>query len=111
MIYFIELWNAKPEWIALTKEERATYMQNVGGAIQGLLEQGVKVLSWSKNDEATTKRTGYEYFAIWGFPSQEIAESFQQLVEGAGWYNYFEQVNAMGKEDSVENTIGELIAL
>lgn len=44
MIYFIEYWNAKPEWIALTTEERTEYMGKVGGAIQGLMEQGVKSL-------------------------------------------------------------------
>lgn len=111
MINFIEIWNAKPAWLALSKEERGNYMNQVGGAIQGLLDQGVQILTWSKNDEETSKRVGYDYFAIWRFPSQEMAKGFEELVEGAGWYNYFEQVNVMGGEDTAENIIGHLIQL
>lgn len=111
MIYFVELWNATPAWKALSAEERANYMGQIGPHIQGLLDQGVQILTWSKNNEATSKRAGYEYFAVWSFPNQETADGFQQLVENAGWYNYFEQVNTMGKADSVDSIIGTLIQL
>ena len=111
MIYFIEAWNAKPAWLELSKEERGAYMNQVGAAIGGLLEAGVKVLTWSVNDPATTKRATFDYFAIWTFPNQESADEFQKLVEGAGWYEYFEQQNLMGREDSVENVIGHLVGL
>ncbi len=111
MIYFIELWNAKQAWLDLSQEERGNYMNQVGAHIQGLLEKGVKILTWSVNDAATSERADYDYFALWSFPNQELADGFQQLVAGAGWYNYFEQVNVMGGEDSVENIIGKLIQL
>ncbi len=109
MIYFIELWNTKPAWQALSTEERANYMGQIGPHIQGLIEKGVKVLTWSDNDEQTSKKIDYDFFAIWSFPDQETADQFQNLVEGAGWYNYFEQTNAMGKADTVDNIIGKLI--
>ncbi len=111
MIYFIEQWNAKPAWKALSTEERADYMNQVGQAIKGLIESGVKVLTWSENDSKTTYRVDYDYFAIWTFPDQASANSFQQLVTEAGWYNYFEQTNLMGAENSAEEVIGQLIAL
>ncbi|MEL6592227.1 MAG: DUF6616 family protein [Bacteroidota bacterium] len=111
MIYFIEIWNATPAWHALSTEERADYMGQVGSHIQNLLDQGVKVLTWSNNDSATSHKAAYDYFAIWSFPTQELADGFQQLVEGAGWYNYFEQVNLMGKEDTAQGVIGQLIQL
>ena len=111
MIYFIEIWNAKASWLALSQEERGQYMNKVGAAIQSLIDQGVKVLTWSDNDTATTHRAGFDYFAIWTFPNQETADHFQGLVEGAGWYNYFEQQNLMGKEATAEAVIGQLIQL
>jgi len=111
MIYFIEIWNVKPAWLALSAEERGNYMGQVGAHIQGLLDKGVKVLTWSGNDGATTHRADYDYFAIWTFPDQTTADAFQQLVEGAGWYNYFEQTNLMGKEASVADIIGNLVQL
>lgn len=111
MIYFIEMWNAKPAWHALSAEERTAYMGQVGTHIQGLLDQGVTVLTWSHNDPATSERAAYDYFAIWSFPNQETVDGFQQLVEGAGWYQYFEQTNLMGQEASAERVIGHLVQL
>jgi len=111
MVYFIELWNAKPEWLALSTEDRAEYMQNVGKAIQGLTEKGTHVLTWSENDQNTDRRCFYDFFAIWTFPNQDLANEFQQLVEGAGWYNYFEQVNAKGQENSAQGLIQKLVQL
>ncbi|MEL6560140.1 MAG: DUF6616 family protein [Bacteroidota bacterium] len=111
MIYIIEQWNAKPSWLALSGEERESYMNQVGQAIEELLNNGVKVLTWSVNDNSTSRKAAYDYFAIWSFPNQEAANSFQQLVTGAGWYNYFEQTNLMGKEQSAAEVIGKLISL
>ena len=111
MIYFIELWNVKPAWMALSAEERGNYMAQIGPHVQTLIDKGVKILSWSENNSATDQRANFDFFAIWGFPDQESAIGFQQLVEQAGWYNYFEQINLMGQEESVENTIGKLIQL
>jgi len=111
MIYFIEIWNVKPAWLALSQEERGDYMNQVGTHIQGLIEKGVKILTWSHHDTATSQRANFDYFAIWSFPDQATANAFQALVEGAGWYTYFEQSNLMGKEATAQDVIGQLIQL
>lgn len=79
-------------------EERRAYMTQVGSAIQGLLEQGVKVLTCWVNDKLISKKADYDSFAIWIFPNQESPDGFQKILEGTGWYYYFEQVNLIGKE-------------
>ncbi|MEZ4983627.1 MAG: DUF6616 family protein [Saprospiraceae bacterium] len=111
MVYFIELWSPTPAWLALSTEERANYMAQIGPHVQNLIDQGVQILTWSPNDAKTDKRIDFDYFAIWAFPNQAIADGFQQLVTGAGWYNYFEQVNAMGQAASADSVIGQLIQL
>ena len=111
MIYFVEFWNTTDAWHALSTEERGAYMNQVASATQSLIEQGVEVLTWSKNDPATDQRAAYDYFAIWTFPNQEIADVFQQTVAQAGWYTYFEQVNTMGEQNSVGGVIEQLIQL
>ena len=83
MIYFVEMWNAKQSWLDLSPHERQEYMGQVGSAIQGLLDKGVQILTWSENDESTAKRVGYDYLAIWSFPDQEIANGFQFLTKPA----------------------------
>lgn len=109
MITYIELWKAKPTWINLPKEERANYMNALGPAIQQLMSQGVQIVSWGVNEASTFSRVGFDYFAVWTFPNPEAAQQFEKLVEGAGWYNYFDQVNAMGTAGGPQEVIGRMI--
>ena len=111
MITYVELWKAKQAWTDLTKEERGNYMTALGPAIQQLKESGVQIVSWGKNEAATFSKADYDYFAVWTFPNIETAQGFEKMVEGAGWYNYFDQVNAMGTASGPQEVIGMLIDL
>jgi hypothetical protein len=111
MITYIELWKAKQAWMDLSKEERGNYMNALGPAIQQLVENGVQIVSWGANDNSTFSKADYDYFAVWTFPNTEAAKSFEKLVEGAGWYNYFDQVNLMGTAGGPQEVIGKMIAL
>ncbi|MGZ3915017.1 MAG: DUF6616 family protein [Flavisolibacter sp.] len=109
MITYVELWKAKQAWLDLPKEERGTYMNALGPAIQQLMENGAQILSWGTNEAATFTRAEYDYFAVWTFPNREAAQGFEKMVEGAGWYNYFDQVNVMGNAGSPQEVIGQMI--
>lgn len=109
MITYIELWKAKLAWTDLPKEERANYMAGLGPAIQQLLDNGVQIVSWGENESSTYSRIDYDYFAVWTFPDIEAAHSFQKLVVDVGWYNYFEQINAMGNATTPQEILGKMI--
>ena len=109
MITYVELWKAKQAWTDLSKSERGEYMNALGPAIQHLLENGVQIVSWGSNDSSTFSRADYDYFAVWTFPTIESAQEFEKMVEGAGWYNYFDQVNAMGTTSTPQDVIGMMI--
>ena len=109
MIYFIEQWNPTEKWLSLNLDERTNYLQNVTNAITDLVSQGVKILTWSVNDKNTSYRGDFNYFAVWAFPNEKIVKTFQSTVENAGWYQYFDQVNLMGTQDSYENVFNMLI--
>ena len=111
MITYIELWKAKQAWLDLSTEERGAYMNALGPAIQQLLDNGVQIVSWGANEASTFSKVDYDYFAVWTFPDTEAAQGFEKMVEGAGWYNYFDQVNAMGTAGSPQDVIGKMIAL
>ena len=111
MITYIELWKATAAWTALGTEERGAYMTALGPAIQGLMEKGVQVVSWGANEATTAHKADYDFFAVWTFPNEETAKDFENMVEGAGWYTYFEQVNLMGKAQGPQEIIGQLIGL
>ena len=111
MFTYIELWKAKQAWTDLSKEERTNYMTALGPAIQQLLENGVQIVSWGINETSTFSKADYDFFAVWTFPTREAAKGFEKLVEGAGWYDYFEQVNLMGTAGSPQDVIGKMIEL
>ncbi|WP_147201514.1 DUF6616 family protein [Segetibacter aerophilus] len=108
---YVELWKAKAAWNDLSKEERGNYMNALGPAIQQLLDNGVKIISWGVNDSSTYNRVDYDFFAVWTFPNDEATQSFEKMVEGAGWYNYFDQVNAKGDSSTPQEVIGKMIEL
>ncbi|MCW3081219.1 DUF6616 family protein [Segetibacter sp.] len=109
MKMYLELWRAKAAWKDLSKEERGNYMNLLGPAIQQLLDNDVKIISWGVNDSSTFNRADYDFFAVWTFPNDEAAQSFEKMVDGAGWYNYFEQVNAKGDSSTPQEVIGKMI--
>lgn len=111
MKYYIEAWSAKQAWLDLSVEERAAYMGQVGPAIQQFLDQGVEIITWSDNDGDTYERLEYDFFAVWKFPTDELAKSFEELVTAAGWYNYFGQVNLKGSPGNPTDIIGKMINL
>ena len=111
MITYVELWRAKQAWIDLPVNERSDYMNGLGPAIQQLLDNGVQILSWGSNESSTFNRIDFDYFAVWSFPGVEAAHEFEQMVVGAGWYNYFDQVNAMGATSSPQAVIEAMIKL
>lgn len=109
MITYIELWKSKQSWKDLSKEERGNYLTALGPAIQQLMESGVQIVSWGNNLAETFSKAAYDYFAVWSFPNVETAQNFEKMVEGAGWYNYFDQVNAMGNATSPQEVMGAMI--
>jgi len=111
MKQFIEIWNAKPAWHDLAKAKRAEYLTAIGPHMQEMMANGVEILSWGINENTTSQRAAFDYFAVWSFPNQEAVDAFEKLVEGAGWYNYFEQINLSGTAATPNEIIGKLIEL
>lgn len=108
---YIELWKAKQAWLDLSMKERGEYMEQVGPAIQELLDKGIEIISWGTVDADTHNKIDYDFFGIWRVPSVALAREFEAIVDGAGWYNYFDQVNAMGNEETPQDVIPKIISL
>jgi hypothetical protein len=111
MKYYFEAWKARQTWLDMGQEARGAYMAQLGPAIQQLGEQGAEIITWGVNDAETFNRLDQEFFAIWKFPTEELANQFEELVNGAGWYNYFHQVNIKGSPATPTDIIGKLITM
>lgn len=108
---YIELWKAKNEWKKLSKVDREKYLEQLAPAIQQLQNSGVEIIAWGENDSSTVMRASYDFFGVWKFPSQEAVASFEKMVESAGWYSYFDQVNLHGNTATPHEILGKMITL
>lgn len=111
MYLFVECWKARQEWLDLKMEDRVSYMTELGKGIQSLVEASVEIVSWSMNDPEISKRSKFDYFAIWKFPTKEFAQQFEKIIEQSGWYAYFDQVNLGGVAGTPEASVGHMINL
>lgn len=111
MKIFIEFWKAKDAWHQMTKEDRIAYMGQIGPAMEDLVSKGAIFDAWGINSDTSPHRADYDFYAITKLPTQDVLDSFQATVEGAGWYNYFEQINVSGDNLGAETVIGKMIQL
>jgi hypothetical protein len=111
MYTLVEQWTPKARWLQAPAEERQAFMAGVGGAMQQLAALGVEVLCWNRNDADTSHRAPSTYFAVWRFPSLEVARSFEAAVQASGWYDYFEHTNLRGADQTPQAVIGEHLTL
>ncbi len=109
MKFYIETWKPKQIWLDMSQEQRMEYMEKLGPAIQMLTAQGAEIIGWGKNDRDTHNRSVFDFFAIWKFPNDELAKTFENIVADGGWYDYFEQQNMQGSPTSPNDITAQLI--
>lgn len=96
MHLYVELWKARPEWLALSPDDRAAYVEQLGPAIAALLGEGVELVGFAVADADAPHGANYPYLAIWRMPTLDLVHRFESGIESAGWHRYFEQVNVRG---------------
>lgn len=96
-IIYTEVWNAKPSWLALTKEERRRFLEEkINPLLGSLIEAGAEVLGCAINDNTTPEKMDYRYMVVWKFPNREFCEKIEKGAFEAGFLEYFDQGNSSG---------------
>lgn len=111
MKIFIELWKAKSAWKELSASDRQNYVAQIGPVMQDLISRGLVIEAWGLNEDETEYKSEYDFFAVSKLPTLELLKEFEALVEAAGWYNYFEQVNVSGSIMSPDEVIGRMLKM
>lgn len=111
MKIYVVLWKAKTPWHNLTVEARDAYIGPLSAGIKQLIEEGLEVISWGANDGSNFNNTDYDFFAIWKFSNEQLAKSFENMIVGTGWFNYFDQVNLLGDALSPQDVIGKMVEM
>lgn len=108
---YIELWKAKYSWISLPQTERQAYLAKLQPTIPQFTNRGAEIISWGVNNGTEDHNADYSFFAIWHFPTEDMVVEFEALLQGAGWYSFFEQVNICGENCGPQAVISKLIEL
>jgi hypothetical protein len=111
MYLYVEMWNAKPTWLALSLPERQAFMAKVAEAAKALGPLGAEVLGAWINDADVDNRLGMTYFTAFRFPSKEAVKGFEAIVRESGWYDLFEQTNSSGEIDTFANVMAHALDL
>ena len=111
MYAFVALWNAKPGWLAMSREQRAAFIDQVTATMDVLVADGFEVLFWTENDAGTDRRAGYDYAALWKMADQAMVQRFERALAATGWYRYFDQVNVRGTWSEPEDVLRKIMLL
>lgn len=96
MHMYVELWNPKPSWRALSQDERKAYLKRIGKA-KGTLLKAKATMSLVVNDPKTPYRAPYQYASVWMLEDEEGIPQLQAWAKEVGWHDYFEQITSGGK--------------
>lgn len=110
MYLYLELWTARPAWLALSTEERTQFMDSIGPAIGQLLDTEIELLGFALADSGALQGTAHTYMAAWRMPTRELAVMLEEAVAGSGWHDYFDQVNARGAVMDTPDALAHMIA-
>ncbi len=111
MYLYVEMWNAKPSWLALSLPERKQFMEKVAQAAAGLGPLGAELLGAWVNEPDVDRRAEKTYFTVFKFPSKEAIKSFEAIVRDSGWYELFDQANSSGPADTFGNVMAHALSL
>ena len=102
MYLYVELWKARDEWSALSRKQRADYLEWIMSSVQGTKDAGARLIGCALNESDTPSRADYTYVAAWTMESREAVEHQDETFRTSGLLDYFEQVNARGRVITVE---------
>lgn len=111
MYLYVELWNAKHEWLCLDKAAREHFMKGVNDLLGSLIGPDCAIHACTLNDGDTTPRADYRYICVWNLKDKSQVAKIADGTARVGWYRYFNQVNVGGEACSPEDLIGELMSI
>jgi hypothetical protein len=96
MFLYVEMWKAKPEWLALPFEARRSFFAEHLPRLQSDPRLGITLLGIFENPADTPHRQDFDYAAVWQMTDEATVQRFEDQVERAGWHQFFYQRNARG---------------
>lgn len=107
----LELYTAKPAWLALTPEERQAFLAKVGAGMGPLLAQNITPCGFGEIASDLPYGTSTRFFAVWQAPDAAALAALVAGISASGWHDYFDTINAGGESCDLAAHLGQLMAL
>lgn len=111
MYLYVEMWNAKAEWLGLSDDERQAFMGNVDQWLNSVMGPDCEVYGACVNDGDTAPRAQYAYLVVWKLKDKSFVRTVADGTSRVGWYKYFDQVNVGGPQITADELVASLMAL
>jgi hypothetical protein len=110
MYLYVEMWKPRPEWEALSREQRQEYLQQMATGIEKMMVSGVELIGFAANDEGVPDEADCRYIAVWKMPNLGHVHMLEKAVKTEGWGNFFEIGNARGRLLSIDEAINNMVS-
>ncbi|WP_018260968.1 DUF6616 family protein [Methylobacterium sp. WSM2598] len=95
--YLIELYTAKPAWLALSQDEREHFLSAIDSAMPLLSKAGVEPMTFGRVDPSQRHPASHGFYAVWRCRDEAALEALVSGIAQSGWHDYFDTINACGE--------------
>lgn len=109
---YVEMWNAKPDWLGLSDKKRQAFMAGVDKWLGSVMDPDTcSVYGCCVNDGDTAPRADFTYLVVWKLKDKSYVRTIADGTSRVGWYKYFDQVNLGGTFMSADQLVGAIMTL
>ncbi len=111
MYVLTELYSPKSSWLALPASEKSNYVAAIRQAVAQMNTVGIQCLAIGRMDASSHAGdvvSPHRYLGVWTAKDKTTLSPLLEGLRGAGWYDYFEQINGLTANQGLEQHLQDL---
>lgn len=109
MKQLMEVWSAKPAWLALDAGQQRLFLDEILAKVGPLMEAGLDLVASGVVEADFPNSLPHHYFAFWQAEDPSIVLQFGQVLLDGSWYGYFDQLNISGTAEPLPDVLARHI--
>jgi hypothetical protein len=92
MPLYVEVWDARSAWLALSIDERIAYLDRMNESLHAFTQTGARLVGVALTDPTLAAPYGTTYVAAWSLPEGGVqVRMLDAILEAGGWHEYFDR--------------------
>lgn len=88
----VEVWDARPAWLALSVQDRIDFLDQMAPGMEALTDAGASLVGAVLKEFHSPFPAATRYVAVWSMPDgAEQVQMLNEILEAAGWGEYFRE--------------------